>query len=75
MFATLSGCPTPGMYGKICSLPCPQNCQQGRCDIVEGTCFGCIVGFKGAKCNKSNACFFWVFFDTISHFKENETFM
>nr|XP_022307841.1 uncharacterized protein LOC111113842 [Crassostrea virginica] len=34
------GCPSPGYYGENCSLECPQNCQDGYCDIVEGTCFG-----------------------------------
>nr|XP_034322178.1 multiple epidermal growth factor-like domains protein 10 [Crassostrea gigas] len=44
------GCSGPGMYGENCSLPCPQNCQESHCDIVDGTCLGCSDGYKGPKC-------------------------
>nr|XP_022309660.1 multiple epidermal growth factor-like domains protein 10 isoform X2 [Crassostrea virginica] len=44
------GCHTQGRYGENCSIPCPQNCQEGRCDIVEGTCLGCINGYHGPRC-------------------------
>ena len=27
-----------GNYGDNCSMECPQNCQDGYCDIVEGIC-------------------------------------
>ncbi|XP_078320780.1 uncharacterized protein LOC144621431 [Crassostrea virginica] len=45
------GCPSPRHYGKNCSLKCPQNCQNGYCDIVEGTCFACKPGFTGPRCD------------------------
>nr|XP_022307879.1 platelet endothelial aggregation receptor 1-like [Crassostrea virginica] len=64
------GCPSPGYYGENCSLECPQNCQDGYCDILEGTCFRCAhlyigptcedcpEGFYGSKClqNCSMTC-------------------
>ncbi|XP_062610076.1 multiple epidermal growth factor-like domains protein 10 [Saccostrea cucullata] len=46
------GCPTSGFYGENCSLPCPQNCQERRCNIVDGTCLGCVAGYKGSLCGK-----------------------
>ncbi|XP_078328427.1 uncharacterized protein LOC144623733 [Crassostrea virginica] len=46
----LSGCPSPGYYGENCSLECPQNCQDGYCHIVEGTCFGCAHRYIGPTC-------------------------
>ncbi|XP_034321248.2 uncharacterized protein [Magallana gigas] len=46
------GCPTPGYYGYNCCLPCPQNCQEGHCDIENGTCLGCIPGYKGPQCDQ-----------------------
>ena len=69
---TLAGCPTPGVYGDNCSLLCPRNCQQDRCDIVEGTCLGCILGFKGDRCNKSKA-YCVLFLLTIARLKEIDT--
>nr|XP_022300287.1 uncharacterized protein LOC111108596 [Crassostrea virginica] len=45
------GCP-PQKYGDNCSLSCPQNCQEGHCDIVEGTCLGCVTGYNEPRCNK-----------------------
>ena len=53
----LSGCPSPGYYGDRCSLECPQNCQDGYCDIVEGTCFGCTHGYIGPTCTKGRCPF------------------
>nr|XP_022305737.1 uncharacterized protein LOC111112507 [Crassostrea virginica] len=46
------GCPFRGYYGENCSLECPQNCQEGYCDIVEGTCFGCAHRYMGARCTQ-----------------------
>eukprot|EP00105_Crassostrea_gigas_P046077 XP_019930225.1 PREDICTED: multiple epidermal growth factor-like domains protein 10 [Crassostrea gigas] len=46
------GCPIPGYYGEDCSLSCPQNCQEGHCHIVDGTCLGCVPGYKGPTCNE-----------------------
>ncbi|XP_078330338.1 uncharacterized protein LOC111113187 [Crassostrea virginica] len=45
------GCPTLGYYGENCSLSCPQNCQEGLCHITDGTCLGCLPGYKGSKCD------------------------
>uniref|UniRef100_K1PR81 protein-tyrosine-phosphatase n=1 Tax=Magallana gigas TaxID=29159 RepID=K1PR81_MAGGI len=49
------GCPIPGYYGEDCSLPCPQNCQEGRCNIVDGTCLGCVSGYTGPTCDSECA--------------------
>ncbi|XP_052693329.1 multiple epidermal growth factor-like domains protein 11 isoform X2 [Crassostrea angulata] len=46
------GCPTPGYYGEYCSSSCPQNCQGGHCNIVDGTCLGCLPGHTGPNCDK-----------------------
>nr|XP_022307985.1 uncharacterized protein LOC111113986 [Crassostrea virginica] len=46
------GCPTPGYYGENCSIPCPKNCQDGQCNIVEGTCLRCLTGYKEQRCNE-----------------------
>lgn len=46
------GCPSRGHYGENCSIPCPQNCLEGHCDIEEGTCLGCKTGYKRSKCNE-----------------------
>ncbi|XP_078330369.1 uncharacterized protein LOC144624440 [Crassostrea virginica] len=43
-------CPSPGYYGENCSLDCPQNCQDGYCDSVEGNCLACKPGFIGPRC-------------------------
>uniref|UniRef100_A0A8W8NYI3 Uncharacterized protein n=1 Tax=Magallana gigas TaxID=29159 RepID=A0A8W8NYI3_MAGGI len=51
---SLKGCPTPGYYGEDCSLPCPQNCQEGHCHIVGGTCLGCVPGYIGPTCDKNS---------------------
>ncbi|XP_078330367.1 uncharacterized protein LOC144624438 [Crassostrea virginica] len=44
------GCPSPGSYGKNCSLKCPQNCQDDYC--VNGTYFACDPGYRGPRCNQ-----------------------
>ena len=46
----LTGCRSLRNYGENCSLECPQNCQDGYCDIVEGTCLTCNPGFIGPRC-------------------------
>ncbi|XP_056002945.1 receptor-type tyrosine-protein phosphatase epsilon-like [Ostrea edulis] len=46
------GCPTPDVYRENCDTPCPQNCQDKHCDIVNGTCLGCIPGYKGSFCDQ-----------------------
>lgn len=47
----LLGCQNSGYYGEDCSLQCPPNCQEGYCSIVDGTCLGCRVGYKGPNCD------------------------
>ena len=51
-------CPSPGYYGKNCSLKCPQDCHDGYCDSMEGTCLGCKLGFFGPICNMGK-CFLY----------------
>nr|XP_034321183.1 uncharacterized protein LOC105327906 isoform X1 [Crassostrea gigas] len=46
------GCPNASYYGENCSTPCHQNCLDGRCDVVDGTCLGCIQGYTGSTCEK-----------------------
>ncbi|XP_061192794.1 cell death abnormality protein 1-like [Saccostrea echinata] len=46
------GCSISDVYGENCDLPCPQNCQDRHCNIVDGTCLGCITGYKGSRCNE-----------------------
>nr|XP_022308515.1 multiple epidermal growth factor-like domains protein 10 [Crassostrea virginica] len=48
------GCSSPGFYGENCSIPCPRNCQEGHCHIVEGNCLDCLPGYRGVTCN--NVC-------------------
>nr|XP_022310709.1 multiple epidermal growth factor-like domains protein 6 [Crassostrea virginica] len=43
------GCRSLRNYGENCSLECPQNCQDGYCDM-EGTCLACKPGFIGPRC-------------------------
>lgn len=45
------GCSNSSYYGYNCSTPCHQNCLDGRCDIVDGTCLGCVQGFTGSMCD------------------------
>ncbi|XP_062600910.1 platelet endothelial aggregation receptor 1-like isoform X1 [Saccostrea cucullata] len=46
------GCPSFVIYGENCTFPCPQTCREGSCNIVDGTCFGCIAGHRGSRCEK-----------------------
>lgn len=46
-----TGCPNASYYGDNCSTQCHQNCSEGRCDIVDGTCLGCILGYTGPTCD------------------------
>ncbi|XP_078329060.1 uncharacterized protein LOC144623938 [Crassostrea virginica] len=57
------GCPNQGYYGENCALPCPENCRNGVCHIVNGTCFGCSPGYKGMMCDKGQ----FISTKTISH--------
>ncbi|XP_052694343.1 protein draper-like, partial [Crassostrea angulata] len=49
---TYTGCLKVGYYGENCSTPCPENCENGVCDIVDGTCISCVPGYRGSMCNK-----------------------
>ncbi|XP_056017456.1 receptor-type tyrosine-protein phosphatase epsilon-like [Ostrea edulis] len=49
----VTGCKESGVYGYNCDLPCPNNCQELRCDIINGTCWGCTAGWLGEFCNTS----------------------
>lgn len=49
-FLICLGCSKPGYYGMHCSYPCPKNCQESRCNIVDGTCLGCVDGYTGPTC-------------------------
>ncbi|XP_052692253.1 multiple epidermal growth factor-like domains protein 10 [Crassostrea angulata] len=46
------GCSKPGYYGMHCSYPCHQKCQESRCNIVDGTCIGCVDGYTGPTCKE-----------------------
>ncbi|XP_056017458.1 receptor-type tyrosine-protein phosphatase epsilon-like [Ostrea edulis] len=51
---TVTGCEESDVFGYNCDVPCPNNCQESRCDIVNGTCLvGCTAGWVGHFCNKS----------------------
>nr|XP_034311837.1 receptor-type tyrosine-protein phosphatase epsilon-like isoform X1 [Crassostrea gigas] len=47
---TVTGCSAVGVYGVNCDKACPNNCQEGRCDIINGTCLGCTPGWVGEYC-------------------------
>ncbi|XP_061185159.1 multiple epidermal growth factor-like domains protein 10 [Saccostrea echinata] len=46
----VQGCSKVGVYGSNCSTPCPINCQDGSCNIVNGSCLGCAPGYIGQNC-------------------------
>ncbi|XP_061170682.1 tyrosine-protein kinase receptor Tie-1-like [Saccostrea echinata] len=48
----VKGCAKAGVYGSHCSIPCPDNCQEDRCNIVNGSCPGCIPGWTGEMCKE-----------------------
>ncbi|XP_061170685.1 multiple epidermal growth factor-like domains protein 6 [Saccostrea echinata] len=47
---TVQGCVEEGFYGSNCSIHCPINCQNQRCNIVNGACLGCFPGYVGEMC-------------------------
>lgn len=51
----------PGYYGKNCSLSCPLKCQEGHCNVIDGTCLGCVDGYQGPYCNNGNYVGFEIF--------------
>lgn len=46
------GCAVKGVYGEGCSIPCPENCQEANCHILDGTCLGCTEGYIGLRCSE-----------------------
>ncbi|XP_065921325.1 receptor-type tyrosine-protein phosphatase epsilon-like [Magallana gigas] len=50
---TVTGCSSSGVFGVNCDKPCPENCQERRCDIINGTCLGCTIGWLGAQCDEA----------------------
>ena len=54
----LLDCILPGYYGDNCSTPCPENCVDGLCDNVNGTCYYCRGGYSGPTCNAGYLHFF-----------------
>ncbi|XP_062599879.1 multiple epidermal growth factor-like domains protein 10 [Saccostrea cucullata] len=44
------GCAYQGTYGEACERNCPEHCQQNKCDILNGTCLGCVPGWMGKYC-------------------------
>nr|XP_022311822.1 receptor-type tyrosine-protein phosphatase T-like [Crassostrea virginica]XP_022311823.1 receptor-type tyrosine-protein phosphatase T-like [Crassostrea virginica]XP_022311824.1 receptor-type tyrosine-protein phosphatase T-like [Crassostrea virginica] len=46
------GCRNNSYYGEECNTPCPENCQERRCDINTGNCLGCVPGYQGPTCNQ-----------------------
>ena len=49
---TYLGCPKQGRYGENCSISCPENCLDSVCHNVNGTCFGCAMGYKETMCDQ-----------------------
>ncbi|XP_061170695.1 uncharacterized protein LOC133180136 [Saccostrea echinata] len=47
---TVQGCADQGTYGETCEMNCPEHCQENRCDIINGTCLGCMPGWTGKIC-------------------------
>ncbi|XP_061166292.1 multiple epidermal growth factor-like domains protein 10 [Saccostrea echinata] len=47
------GCPVQRYYGENCDVPCPENCQEQRCNITTGECLGCVPGYQGPKCTQA----------------------
>ncbi|XP_056002215.1 receptor-type tyrosine-protein phosphatase mu-like isoform X2 [Ostrea edulis] len=48
----VQGCSDPTFYGVNCDQPCPDRCQEKRCDVITGHCLGCIPGYQGLRCNQ-----------------------
>lgn len=46
------GCIRHDMYGSQCNIPCPMNCKDNVCHIVNGTCKTCEPGLTGDFCEK-----------------------
>ena len=54
----LIDCSNPGHFGPNCSIPCPINCQERRCDVNTGQCLGCLPGYQGLNCAEGNLFYY-----------------
>ncbi|XP_061185153.1 receptor-type tyrosine-protein phosphatase epsilon-like [Saccostrea echinata] len=48
----IQGCASSDVYGNQCNKNCSENCQEKKCNIVNGSCLGCIPGWTGDMCTK-----------------------
>ncbi|XP_061170712.1 receptor-type tyrosine-protein phosphatase alpha-like [Saccostrea echinata] len=48
----VQGC-DKNVFGVDCDQSCPVNCLEQRCHIVNGSCLGCRLGWKGDTCENS----------------------
>ncbi|XP_046583037.1 multiple epidermal growth factor-like domains protein 10, partial [Haliotis rubra] len=44
-------CINANYYGKICTIPCPDNCD--KCEKDSARCLNCAPGLRGELCNES----------------------
>ncbi|XP_067679738.1 cell death abnormality protein 1-like [Haliotis asinina] len=44
-------CINANFYGKICTTPCPDNCD--KCEKDSARCLNCAPGLRGELCNES----------------------
>ncbi|XP_048750094.2 multiple epidermal growth factor-like domains protein 10 isoform X2 [Ostrea edulis] len=51
-FITYLGCTRTGFYGDKCRLRCPENCLERKCNIGNGTCMDCNIGWTGKFCRE-----------------------
>lgn len=56
------GCDIFNVYGIECNIFCFINCKDKMCNIENGNCFGCILGWIGiiciiSKCYNDVICF------------------
>lgn len=54
-FFLWKGCSTFGVFGEKCDKPCPENCQERRCGIINGKCLGCLPGWMGDECKEGSS--------------------
>lgn len=47
------GCSKVGVYGTLCNQQCPTYCRDNKCNILNGSCYGCLTGWMGVTCNSS----------------------
>lgn len=61
----LLGCTISGYYGENCSTSCPENCLDGLCDTVNGSCYACIDGYSGPTCHRGYWHQYLIFIETM----------